>query len=454
VEVWSKVRASRLLSILLLLQSRGRMTAGELAAELEVSPRTVYRDLDDLGAAGVPVYGERGKGGGYHLLDGYRTNLTGLTAEEAGALLLSGAPAPAAELGLGTLLASTRLKLLAAVPPGLRETATRAEQRFHLDPAGWAHDRARDDRHLHAIARAVWNDRRLQIRYQRPSGSGVPREIDPLGLVHKTGTWYLVAARDGQQRVYRVDRMQDVREMEEPARRPAGFDLVDFWEAWEGEYAASLPTFAARVRLGPAAMRHRDNLGPLAPRGITEHAATGDGWVVQTLLYDDRRVAVSALLALAPEIEVIAPDELRDELLAVARQVLERGKGSGERHAGVPANADLRPWLGRTVSVTVDRPLGSAHPTHADHRYPVNYGYLPGTVSGDGEPIDAYVLGVDEPATAIEGTVIALIVRADDVEDKVVVAVPGMAFSAAEIRAGVEFQERFFQSTIVLADET
>jgi predicted DNA-binding transcriptional regulator YafY len=128
------VRAARLVSILLHLQSHGRLTAAELAGELEVSERTIYRDLFELGAAGVPIYGERGKGGGYRLLDGYRTNLTGLTAEEAGALLISGAPGPAAELGLGSLLAATRLKLLAAVPPALRETATRAEGRFYLDP--------------------------------------------------------------------------------------------------------------------------------------------------------------------------------------------------------------------------------------------------------------------------------------------------------------------------------
>src|SRR5918993_3681022 len=158
------MRASRLVSILLLLQARGPLTAGELAHELEVSERTIYRDLFELGAAGVPVYGERGKGGGYRLLDGYRTNLTGLTEEEAGALLMAGAPGPAAELGLGSLLATTRLKLLAAVPTALRETATRAEARFYLDPGGWAHERARDDRHLQTVAGAVWNDQQLEIR--------------------------------------------------------------------------------------------------------------------------------------------------------------------------------------------------------------------------------------------------------------------------------------------------
>src|SRR5829696_2048722 len=264
------MRASRLVSILLLLQGRGRLTATALARELEVSERTIYRDLFDLGAAGVPVHGERGKGGGYRLLDGYRTNLTGLTAEEAGALLMSGAPGPAAELGLGSLLAATRLKLLAAVPPALRETATRAEGRFYLDPGGWEHDRPRDDRHLKSVARAVWDDRRLEVSYRRPNGKATRRTIDSLGLVHKTGVWYLVAIHDGATRVYRVDRILAVRETETASRRPDDFDLARFWESWEIDYAASLPVFTARVRLGPLAQRHRDDLGGLSPRAVAE----------------------------------------------------------------------------------------------------------------------------------------------------------------------------------------
>jgi predicted DNA-binding transcriptional regulator YafY len=318
------VRASRLVSILLHLQSRGRLTAAELAGELEVSERTIYRDLFELGAAGVPIYGERGKGGGYWLLDGYRTNLTGLTAEEAGALLISGAPGPAAELGLGSLLAATRLKLLAAVPPALRETATRAEGRFYLDPGGWEHDRPRDDRHLKTVASAVWNDRRLEVSYRHPDGTATRRTLDPLGLVHKTGVWYLVAIHDGDMRVYRVDRIVAARETETVSRRPDDFKLVTFWEHWEIDYAASLPVFSARVRLGPLAQRHRDDLGGLSPRAVAEDLPDNDGWIEQTLLFDDQRVAIAALLALAPEVEVIAPNDLRLDLVAVARETIER----------------------------------------------------------------------------------------------------------------------------------
>jgi predicted DNA-binding transcriptional regulator YafY len=329
------MRASRLVSILLLLQARGRLTAAELAEELEVSERTIYRDLFDLGAAGVPVYGERGVRGGYRLLDGYRTNLTGLTAQEAGALLMSGAPGPAAELGLGSLLAATRLKLLAAVPPALRETATRAEERFYLDPGSWEHHRPRDDRHLKTVARAVWNDRRLDISYRRPEGHAGRRTLDPLGLVHKTGVWYLVAIHDGATRVYRVDRILAAQELDVASRRPGDFDLATFWEQWEAAYATSLPAFSARVRLGPLAQRHRDDLGGLAPRAAAEDPPDNDGWVAQTLLFDDRRVAIAALLALAPEVEIIAPGDLRHDLVAVARQTIARLMVDGDEDRNV-----------------------------------------------------------------------------------------------------------------------
>ncbi len=328
------------------------MTAEALAEELEVSPRTIYRDLIELGAAGAPIYGERGKGGGYRLLDGYRTNLTGLTADEAGTLLLSGAPAPVAELGLGALLATTRLKLLAAVPPALRETALRAEGRFHLDPGGWAHNSPRDDRHLRSVAQAVWNDRALQIRYRRADGRTGERVIDPVGLVHKTGVWYLVAFSGESSRVYRVDRIRHARETGEAALRPVDFDLVAFWEHWEASYAATLPTFAAHVRLGPLAQRYRDDLGPLSPRAITEHGLTVEGWAEQTLLFDEQRMAVAALLALAPEVEVIAPDSLRDELAAVARQLIDRCQTAG---IALPANAEPPPPGGNQQEMPDER---------------------------------------------------------------------------------------------------
>jgi predicted DNA-binding transcriptional regulator YafY len=317
------MRASRLVAVLLKLQAHGRLTAAQLAQELEVSERTVYRDLADLGAAGVPVYGERGEGGGYQLVDGYRTNLTGLTSDEASALLLTGASAPVAQLGLGSLLATTRLKLLAAVPTALREVAMRAEERFLLDPSGWAHARQRDQRHLQTIARAVWQDRQLRLAHER----GMPRTVHPLGLVHKTGTWYLVAAHRQQPLVFRIDRVTSASLLDAGVERPPDFALAAFWERWEAEYAASLPTFVAMVRLGPRAQRYRDALGAASPRSAQAAEPDSDGWTEQELVFDRLEVAASALLALGPDVEVLEPPALRAEMATIARAILERAGG-------------------------------------------------------------------------------------------------------------------------------
>src|SRR5881409_1647000 len=185
------MRASRLVSLLLLLQARGGMTASDLAHELEVSVRTIHRDVEALGAAGVPIYAERGPAGGIRLVDGYRTRLTGMTSEEAQALFLSGLPGPAAELGLGTVVSAAQLKVLAALPPELRARASRVTQRFHLDAPGWFRS-AEAVSHLEQLAEAVWDGRRIEIRYRR-ADRVQNRVVEPLGLVLKGGIWYLVA---------------------------------------------------------------------------------------------------------------------------------------------------------------------------------------------------------------------------------------------------------------------
>ncbi len=246
------MRASRLVSFLLVLQTRGQLTAVELAERLEVSERTVQRDAQALAAAGVPIVSMRGPAGGYRLERGYRTKLTGLDAAEAEALFVG----PAAELGLGRELAAARLKLLASLPAELQERAGRAAQLFHVDTRGWFREEDRVP-HLPVIAGALWRGRRLDMRY-REGAAVVSRRLDPLGLILKAGVWYLLAQRRGEERVYRVSRIVSARERAEPATRPADFDLAAAWaersEAFERSRAASRSPSAS-----PGA-------GPIPPR--------------------------------------------------------------------------------------------------------------------------------------------------------------------------------------------
>src|SRR3954466_10791397 len=239
------MRATRLVSLLLLLQLRGQLTAQELASHFEVSIRTVHRDVESLAAAGVPVEAVRGPAGGYRLAGGYRTKLTGLTAAEAEALFV--APAPAAELGLGGVLANARLKVLAALPAELQERATRAERYFHLDARGWF--RAEDTvPHLPTIASATWHERRLSARYREGLGV-VQRTLDPLGLVLKGGAWYLVARRSAGMRVYRVSRFASVRPLQASIARPEEFELRRFWDEWSLDFEQRLARVDVAVRV-------------------------------------------------------------------------------------------------------------------------------------------------------------------------------------------------------------
>ncbi|HEY7031548.1 MAG TPA: YafY family protein [Thermomicrobiales bacterium] len=328
------MRASRLLSILLLLQTRGRMTAQALADELEVSVRTVYRDVDSLSAAGVPVYGDRGPDGGYRLLDGYRTRLTGLTPEEAESLFLVGIPGPAAELGLGTVLAAAQLKLMAALPPELRSRAGRIRERFHLDAPGWFQD-AEQPPYLETVADAVWNQKRLRVRYQR-WGKEVERTLEPLGVVLKGGAWYLVAAVDGQPRTYRVSRILELATTEECFERPEGFDLTGYWQTWAEQFLDRLYRYEAVVRLSPRGLELFPHLfSPAAMRAALASAEPpdADGWTRVTVPVESVKHAPVQLLRLGAEAEVLAPPEIRQAVAEAARALAElyrpRGADAG-----------------------------------------------------------------------------------------------------------------------------
>jgi predicted DNA-binding transcriptional regulator YafY len=320
------MRASRLVQLLLLLQARGRLTAAALAAELEVSERTIHRDVEALSAAGVPIYAERGPHGGIQLVDGYRTRLTGLTGDEAEALFLSGLPGPAAELGLGTVVAAARLKVLAALPAELRARATRLVERFHLDAAGWFHA-TESVPHLATIADAVWESQRITVGYRRAGGE-VDRILDPLGLVLKAGIWYVVAAAEDQVRTYRVSRFSRVTPTGLPFTRPASFDLAEHWRASIDAYERAAPRTQLTVRVDPRRIGLlADLVGVRAVDGaerIGDPADDPDGWLVLRLNVDWPDEVPGRLLALGDAAELIEPTWVRERMVEIAERVLAR----------------------------------------------------------------------------------------------------------------------------------
>ena len=312
------VRASRLVSLLLLLQTRGQLTAPELAEELEVSVRTVYRDVEALSAAGVPVYAEAGRGGGFRLVEGYRTRLTGLSAKEAEALLLGGTAGPVGELGLGTVFAAAQAKLLAAMPKEVADRAFVVRQRFHLDSAGWFKS-SRVPANLAPVATAVWEGRRLEVVYRHyDSEVEAERVLDPLGLVLKGGVWYLVAARDGETRTYRISRIRSARILNEESSRPPDFDLPKYWAESVSRFEVGAPrlavTLQATSRTIATLQRHGYQTEPVEP--------SARGKVQATITFDDMDTAVRELMPLGGAVEVRDPRELLDRLREAAHEIV------------------------------------------------------------------------------------------------------------------------------------
>jgi len=310
------MRASRLVSILLLLQARGRLTAAQLADELEVSVRTIYRDVESLHAAGIPLYGDAGHRGGYQLVHGYQTRLTGLSADEAKALSLSGLPGPATELGLDSVLAAAQLKVRAALPPALADQVGQVQSRFHLDASTW-YGAADEVPSLPAVAGAVWHSRALSVRYRRwKEPTDVDRRLEPYGVVLKAGRWYLVAG-PGSPRTYRVDQILDLTELEDEFVIPASFNLAVYWQRYKAEFFNRLYRAGATVRLSPTALSSLS--GPEAEAVARTGSVEPDSWTRAVLPVESTEFALRQFLALGPDIEVLDPPELRSRLAATIR---------------------------------------------------------------------------------------------------------------------------------------
>ena len=317
------MRASRLLSILMLLQARGRLSATALAREVGVSVRTVYRDMDALGASGVPVTVERGAAGGFELVEGWRTRLTGLTVAEAQAVFLSGLPGPAGQLGLSEAMASAQLKLLAALPAGWQADARRIGSRFHLDPVGW-YQKGSPASHLPAVAQAVWREERIRVRYQSWRGT-VDRRLEPLGLVLKAGEWYLVARSGADIRTYRLSSILRLDEEHLRFTRPKSFDLERCWNASLARFEAELYRGQARLRVTERGLRRLRDLNAATAAAVDAADSRSDArgrWQV-TIPIESVDHAARAPLALGAEAEVLEPRELREKLAITARAMAQ-----------------------------------------------------------------------------------------------------------------------------------
>ncbi|GAA2280492.1 MULTISPECIES: helix-turn-helix transcriptional regulator [Kitasatospora] len=313
------MKADRLLSILLLLQTRGQVPATELAERLEVSVRTIYRDVEALSAAGVPVWAERGRLGGIRLLPGYRTDVTGLTGDEARALFVLAADGTHDALGLGAAIGSALRKVMAALPAPHRPAAERTSERILVDPARWMRGGAAEVE-LGELQRAVFADRRLRLTY-RHSGESESREyiVDPYGLVSKAGVWYLVADRDGEARLFRSDRVQAASVDDEPVRRRPGLSLAEVWTVLRDQVERLPQEILVRCRV----RRHRlDTFLRIHVVNLAAGPEDLDGESVEVELGFRAVQAVRALLPFGADVEVLSPPEARAELAAAAAEVV------------------------------------------------------------------------------------------------------------------------------------
>jgi predicted DNA-binding transcriptional regulator YafY len=320
------MRADRLLSILLLLQVYSRMTARELAKRLEVSERTIHRDMEALSTAGVPVTAERGTGGGWGLLEAYQTNLTGLTEEEIQALFLTRPARLLTDLGLHKASEAALIKLLAALPSLSRHNAEYVRNRIHIDATRWSNQEEAIP-YLPALQDAIWQERKLHIMYRRGDDTFVERLVDPIGLVAKGSVWYLVAVVEGEFRTYRVSRIQSATITDEAYVRPDNFDLAAYWERSASDFKANLPRYPATVRVHPAILTYMRNVGRYA-RIVSTEAPDADGWIRVSMLFEEEHSACEYVLSFGAQMEVVEPEALREKVIEAAESIVALYRGS------------------------------------------------------------------------------------------------------------------------------
>jgi len=318
------MRADRLISIMLLLQVHQRLTARDLADRLEVSERTIHRDMDALCTAGIPVYAERGVGGGWSLVEGYETNLTGLSDAEIQTLFLSNPQRLLTDLGLQSASESALNKLLASLPAMQRRDAEYVQQRVHIDVNGWSSAQEKVI-YLSLLQEAIWQERRIKIVYELSKGPVVTPELDPLGLVAKGNTWYLVAVYKGNTAVYRASRIYNACLLDEPCQRPKNFDLAAFWAESSAQFLANLPRYSIEVLAQPEIV---NTLRCWRCSGSVEHVSPPetDGRQRATIIFETEEEACTQCLSFGAQLEVVTPFHLR-------QMVIERAKAMVAQYA-------------------------------------------------------------------------------------------------------------------------
>ena len=313
------MRADRLLSAVLLLQAHGRMTGRELAKRLEVSMRTLHRDMDALSAAGVPIFALRGARGGWQLDEGWRTQVPGLDEAELRALLMA-QPRVIGDARLQAAAESALAKLLASLPSSLREKAASIQQRLFVDTTGWR-GTAENLTTLPIVQDAVSGDRKLTILYAKNSRDRVERTVDPLGLVAKSGTWYLVAKTPDGLRTFRVSRIEEAKVLDQVSERPVGFDLAQYWRSSAQRFREGWPHYDTVLRLNPDAAGQMKRWHHAIEDGRGPDA---EGWITMSVRFDDEEQACFMMLAQGSRADVLEPAALRERVAAEMSAALER----------------------------------------------------------------------------------------------------------------------------------
>ncbi|KZN98434.1 helix-turn-helix transcriptional regulator [Pseudobacillus badius] len=315
------MRADRLISILLLLQHKGKLTTRELAKELEVTERTIHRDMDALSAAGIPVVAERGKAGGWRLLKQYRTNLTGLKANEIESLLISPSFQLLTDLGLTKDWHEARQKILASIPSSFQKNADDLWNRIHIDTSAWKQSTEKMES-FKVLQQALREDRKLQLNYERADGKCVERVVNPLGLVAKGSTWYLIAGSNEQIRNYRVSRVKSALLMSETFIRPEEFNLAQYWDSSTQEFIQNLPKYEVDVEVSPSILPRIKFTGRFV-QILKIESPTESGWTPIKLRFDTEQEAKEYILGFSNQIKIVRPDTLKQDIYDMARAVLD-----------------------------------------------------------------------------------------------------------------------------------